>query len=240
LFDANLNSESLGSVDEVKKTKFFNILLFLSVTFLASGIIVPKGWASSLMVEIPAGSFIQGPPLKSPSTEEASVYLEAFLIDTHEVTNEEFSEKFSDHTFWPGAEPHPVSQVTWNEAQKYCRLAGKRLPTESEWEKSARGPDGRIYPWGKKVLKKKPHPFYSGIIKRRVGLNRKDVSFYGVRDMAGSVWEWTSDRVEDKAVARGGLWNLHLDYEYSKTYERNLIPPDRRFIFLGFRCARSK
>lgn len=192
------------------------------------------------MVEIPGGSFIQGIPSSLLPEKQTSVHLEAFFIDRHEVTNEEFPQKFPDHTFWPGAESHPVSQITWNEAQRFCQLGGKRLPTEMEWEKSARGPDGRIYPWGDKVLKRKPHPYHSGIIKRRVGLNRKDVSFYGARDMAGSVWEWTSDHAEGKVVVRGGLWNLHLDYEYSKTYERNVIHPDHRFIFLGFRCARSK
>jgi len=73
-----------------------------------------------------------------------------------------------------------------------------------------------------------------------VGLNRNDISYYGLNDMAGSVWEWTGEQVDGKIVVRGGLWNLHLDYEYSKTFERNLLDPDRRFPFLGFRCARSK
>lgn len=192
------------------------------------------------MVEIPAGPFIQGNPSNSLPDLKSNVHLESFFIDRHEVTNARFSERFPGHTYWPGADSHPVSEVTWHQAQQFCKLEGKRLPSEMEWEKSARGPEGRLYPWGNKVLKKKPHPFYSGIIKRRVGLNRKDVSIYGVRDMAGSVWEWTSDRVEGKVAVRGGLWNLHLDYEYSKTYERNLIHPERRFIFLGFRCAKSK
>lgn len=192
------------------------------------------------MVEIPGGPFTPGSPPKSLLDNQPRVDLETFLIDTHEVTNKEFKEKFPDHTFWPGAESHPVSHISWHEARQFCKLAGKRLPSEMEWEKSAGGPDGRIYPWGNKLPRKKPHPYYSGIIKRRVGLNRKDVSFYGAKDMAGSVWEWTADRVDGKSIVRGGLWNLHLDYEYSKTYERNLIHPDRRFIFLGFRCARSK
>jgi len=192
------------------------------------------------MVEIPEGPFISGIPSKSFLDKKSHVHLETFLIDTHEVTNTEFTEKFPDRTFWPGAESHPVSHISWHEAHQFCKLAGKRLPSEMEWEKSARGPNGRIYPWGNKLSQKKPHPYFSGIIKRRVGLNRKDISFYGVKDMAGSVWEWTADRVDGKSVVRGGLWNLHLDYEYSKTYERNLIPSDRRFIFLGFRCARSK
>ncbi len=209
--------------------------------FIASGLFVLHVWGSTLqMVEIPGGPFISGNPSNASPAKRPGVSMETFFIDTHEVTNAAFSEKFPTRTFWPGAEAHPVSQITWHEAELYCQMEGKRLPTEMEWEKSARGPDGRIYPWGNKVLKKKPHPYYSGIIKRRVGLNRKDISYYGARDMAGSVWEWTADHVDGKAVARGGLWNLHLDYEYSKAYERNLIPPDSQFIFLGFRCARSK
>jgi formylglycine-generating enzyme required for sulfatase activity len=223
------------------KSVFQNALLLFSAYIFASGFIVQNGWASTFgMVEIPDGLFTPGIPSKSFRDQHPPVHLETFLIDTHEVTNAEFKEKFSDHSFWPGAESHPVSHISWYEAQQFCKLAGKRLPSEMEWEKSAGGPDGRIYPWGNKLPKKNPHPYYSGIIKRRVGLNRKDVSFYGVKDMAGSVWEWTADRVDGKSVVRGGLWNFHLDYEYSKTYERNLIPPDRRFIFLGFRCAKSK
>ncbi len=58
--------------------------------------------------------------------------------------------------------------------------------------------------------------------------------------MAGSVWEWTANTDGDKAVTKGGLWNLHLDYEYSKTFESNLIRSDDTFIFLGFRCAKTK
>lgn len=166
--------------------------------------------------------------------------METFFIDSHEVTNQQFTERFPEHSFREGAEKHPVSHVTWQEAKVYCSVVGKRLPSEAEWEKAARGTDGRLYPWGDQVPKKKPHPYYSGLVKSTVGFNRKDVSFYGVRDMAGSVWEWTADQMDGKTVTRGGLWNYHLDYDYSKTFERNLIDPDQRFIFLGFRCARSK
>ena len=92
---------------------------------------------------------------------------------------------------------------------------------------------GETKPLAKNRIRSSP-----GVIKRRVGLNKRDVSPYGVLGMAGSVWEWTQDSVGEKIITRGGLWNHHLDYEYSKTYERNLIDPNDRFIFLGFRCAR--
>ncbi|MFQ5443810.1 MAG: formylglycine-generating enzyme family protein [Nitrospinales bacterium] len=194
---------------------------------------------SSEMVEIPAGSFIMGNH-GSQTSHQRTINLDNFFIDRFEVTNAEFSARFPGHTYPPGADQHPVTSVTWSEAGEFCLADNKRLPTEAEWEKAARGPDGRVYPWGDKNLKKKPHPFFSGIIKRKVGYNKKDASYYGVRDMAGSVWEWTATDAGEKKVTRGGLWNLHLDFEYSKTYERNLIAPASRFVFLGFRCARSK
>lgn len=195
---------------------------------------------ASEMKEVPAGEFVMGDNADGYASPEKTVQLATFFIDRFEVTNEEFQQQFSDHTFWKGFEPHPVTNITWYQAETYCEQVGKRLPTEEEWEKSARGTDARLYPWGNKPLRKKPHPFYSGIIKRRVGLNKKDKSPYEVRDMAGSVWEWTVSSENGKKVTRGGLWNHHLDYEYGKTFNRNLIVPLERFIFLGFRCAKSE
>ena len=181
-----------------------------------------------------------GDDADSRALPQKTLQLETFSIDRFEVTQQEFALQFPDFVFWQGAETHPVTRITWQEAKTYCQQVGKRLPTEEEWEKSARGTDARLYPWGDKTLRKKPHPFYSGIIKRRVGLNKKDTSPYGVRDMSGSVWEWTASAENNKQITRGGLWNHHLDYEYSKTYDRNRIAPTERFIFLGFRCAKSK
>ncbi len=175
-----------------------------------------------------------------PPDEARRVELAAFLMDRTEVTNQQYGALVPEHAYRSGAEMHPVTDVSWREARRYCELAGKRLPTEAEWEKAARGTDARVYPWGAKPPKRKPHPFYSGLIKRRVGLNRKDVSFYGLRDMGGSVWEWTDSQVDEKVAVRGGLWNLHLDYQYSKTFERIAIAPESRFPFLGFRCAQAQ
>ena len=145
------------------------------------------------------------------------IFLESFFIEQNEVTNKEFSSKFSQHTFPTRAEEHPVSNISWHEADQYCRLNGGHLPTSAQWEKSARGIDGRIYPWGNKAPPKKAHPFISGVIKRKAGTVRNDYSPYGLYGMAGSVWEWTADSLEDKKIVRGGLWNLHLDFEFSKT-----------------------
>ncbi len=193
---------------------------------------------SSEMVEVPAGEFVTGDSVDVYA--KKVVWLETFFIDRFEVTHEEFARQFPETTFWKGSEAHPTTNITWYQAKSYCEQVGRRLPTEEEWEKSARGTDARLYPWGNKPLRKKPHPFYSGIIKRRVGLNKKDKSPYGVRDMAGSVWEWTASSENGEKVTRGGLWNHHLDYEYGKTFDRNLIAPSERFIFLGFRCAKSE
>lgn len=172
------------------------------------------------------------------TTPQHRMDLDHFWIDVYEVTNEEFAQQFPQHAFWKGAGPHPVTHITWEEAKAFCEKVGKRLPREEEWEKAARGDDANIYPWGNKKPRKKAHPFYSGLIKRRVGLNKKDISPYGVRDMAGSVWEWTTSEMDGKKITRGGLWNFHLEYEFSKTFDRNLIDSSSRLPFLGFRCAR--
>ena len=204
-------------------------------------IVSGSGYAdSSEMVEVPAGEFVMGDNDDGYALPKKTVQLEVFSIDRFEVTNEEFARLFPEHTFWKDSQTQPATSMTWHQAKTYCKQIGKRLPTEEEWEKSARGTDARLYPWGNKPLRKKPHPFYSGIIKRRVGLNKKDNSPYGACDMAGSVWEWTVGSENGKKVTRGGLWNHHRDYEYGKTFDRNLIAPSERFIFLGFRCAKSK
>ncbi len=208
-------------------------LILLGILLVAGNLSLAQTAAPATMAEIPAGEFIFG------NQQFATASLPTFWIDLYETTNAEFAKIFSDHEYPLGADLHPATGMTWNEAAAFCQQTGKRLPTEAEWEKAARGTEGRLYPWGDRPLKGKPHPFISGLVKRRVGFQKKDVSPYGAQGMAGSVWEWTASKEGDNIIARGGLWNLHLDYEFSKTYEKILKNPDEGFSFLGFRCARS-
>jgi formylglycine-generating enzyme required for sulfatase activity len=122
------------------------------------------------MVMIPAGEFLMGSPAGAAGLPDEqpqrAVYLGSFLIDRYEVSNEAYrafvtatqhrvpensnpaATLWSDRGPMPGIEQHPVVNVSWTDADAYCRWAGKRLPTEAEWEKAARGTDGRTYPWG--------------------------------------------------------------------------------------------
>lgn len=207
------------------------------VAFILCYVLHSHAAYSESMLRIPAGAFLAGNIEGLPKS-LSRVVVDEFWIDRFEVSNAEFSAVFSEHSYPAGADRHPVSLVTWEEAKRYCKRLNKRLPTENEWEKAARGTDGRKYPWGNKKLRKKAHPSYSGMVKRSIGFNKKDVSFFGVRDMAASVWEWTMGDIGGKKIARGGVWNHHLDYEYSATTDRIQVNPAERFIFLGFRCVR--
>ncbi|MCZ6514076.1 MAG: SUMF1/EgtB/PvdO family nonheme iron enzyme [Nitrospinae bacterium] len=211
----------------------------LASWILMGSLALPATALASSMLMIPEGPFIMGQGNQPPHGPERHLFLRTFLIDQSEVTHEEFQTQFPGHRFRKGAAQHPITKVTWYQAKEYCEKIGGRLPTEPEWEKAARGEHGFIYPWGDHRPKKRPHPFYSGVVKKNVGSNRQDVSAYGIHDMAGSVWEWTADSEGPSNIIRGGLWNLHLDFDYSKSYEKAAIPPGERLSFLGFRCVRS-
>jgi formylglycine-generating enzyme required for sulfatase activity len=154
------------------------------------------------MVFVPAGKFIMGSNIgdkdESPQRE---IDVDAFYIDRFEVTNKQYAKFKKGHKYnpketdetvhkeqWMG-EDKPIVNVSWHEAADYCSWAGKRLPTEAEWEKAARGTDGRKYPWGNIHDMSFAEP--DGIAK--VAAWRAGKSPYGVYWMAGGVWEWTSD-----------------------------------------------
>lgn len=225
---------------------------------------IPEG-----MLLVKGGKFKMG--YDAPSDDDKNKYVgpafEAtvadFYIDKTEVSNQDYK-KFIDATKHPappnwkngqfpsGQDLFPVTNVSWEDAESYAKWAGKRLPTEKEWEYAARGTDGRIYPWGKSWEQgvaisqelKEDAP-------RTVGSLPKGASPFGVLDMAGNVWEWTADKfssypnnkepVDSKLananVIRGG--SFRSDQKVLTTYVRNFVPPNFKDDILGFRCAKS-
>ena len=210
------------------------------------------------------------------------VHLDAFYIDKHEVTNAQYEAfiangGYQNQNFWTtegwdfiqnnqiktplqygensvSTEPdHPVIGVSWYEADAYAAWSGKRLPTEAEWEKAAKGTEWRVYPWGNEMDFSKLSYFPHVTKVQAVGSFPSGASPYGVMDMAGSVWEWCSDWYADNyyskspqqnpigpnkgehRVLRGGGWDsirlqLRTPYRY---YDKE----DRRTYNIGIRCV---
>ena len=188
------------------------------------------------------------------------VYLKSFLIDKNEVTNLEYY-RFVLATGhrrpknWYGGRPkrlqlnRPVLYVSQKDAEAYAKWAGKRLPTAAEWEKAARGTDGRIFPWGNRFDPYKAALAESDLrlimqglcnVNSAQGVNTApgDVSPYGVHDMAGNVREWTATlSPEDPSLAmvKGASWvDLSIN---ARAAHRAFIPRDSRSHLVGFRCV---
>jgi formylglycine-generating enzyme required for sulfatase activity len=148
----------------------------------------------------------------------------------------------------PGREDHPINCVSWHQAGAYCAWAGKRLPTEREWEKAARGADGRIYPWGNERASCERAVMNDGSgagcgqgnLTWPVGSKPSGASPYGALDMAGNVWEWTSSwsrsQQPARAVVRGGPWRGNP--RYLRTSNRGGGNPALGYEGSGLRCAR--
>ena len=145
-------------------------------------------------------------------------------------------------TVAPGFEDHPVIYVTWYGVSEYAQWAGKRLPADEEWEKAARGIDGRVYPWGNEFDKKKCNIDESGIDHTTpVKKYQEGRSPHGCLDMAGNVWEWTDswydEGKEEFKVLRGSSWDDLRNV--ARCASRDGYSPEFRFSSYGFRCART-
>lgn len=157
-----------------------------------------EGYVPLGMVLVPAGEFVFGVDNQSPDeAPRRTIFQEAFYIDRFEVTNEQFQQVFRQYVYDAGREQFPASGVTWSQARDYAAAVRKRLPTEKEWEKAARGVDGREFPWGQKFEEEwcngKSEKGLRGTGVKKVGSHRAGASLYGCMDMAGNVYEWTKD-----------------------------------------------
>jgi len=233
--------------------------------------ICPKD--GSEMVYIPAGDFIMGSNDKNaPGNEQPAhrVYLDAFWIDRTEVTNAQFhrfvretgyrSEDeqagfgFSWKNFYmAGQDRYPVRWVNWGDAAAYARWAGKSLPTEAQWEKAARGTDGRRYPWGNLWKSNYLNLADCFCVVGPVGNFPAGASPYGVLDMAGNVREWCADYYDpniyshsprrnpigppagEARVCRGGSFGSGP--QGFRVTIRERVLPNRGDDRTGFRCV---
>jgi formylglycine-generating enzyme required for sulfatase activity len=225
------------------------------------------------MVYVPAGSFNMGSTSSSARYDDEipqhSVNLDAFWIDKTEVTNKMYAQCVavgactepmsagSNYEYYyygnPTFDDYPVIYVTWYQAQSYCEWAGRTLPTEAQWEKAARGTDGRSFPWGNET----PSDYYVDLTSyapHAVGTYPAGASPYGALDMVGNVFEWAADwygetyysespsinptgpSYGDRRILKGGGWGESGDYLYI-TIRWNNDPQFGYSDYNGFRCA---
>ncbi len=220
------------------------------------------------MVLVPAGEFTMGSEQGDDDEQPVHrVFLDSFYLDTFEVTNGQFAKfvaaiqseppwGFADQETPVVRADHPVRWVNWLEATGYCLWAGKRLPTEAEWEKAARGTDGRVYPWGNEP----PTPVHAVFGLKEgaetvspIGNRDKGMSPYGVHDLAGNLYEWVADWYDEAVytplptsnprgpaagatkVQRGGSY-INSPYRLRASF-RTKGDPTEHDPNVGFRCA---
>jgi len=221
------------------------------------------------MVRIPAGEFLMGSTdadkdARSSEKPQHKVTLDEYLISKYEVTNAQYAAyaqaKGLNWSMPQGKENHPVENVSWDDAVAFCawasQITGRKitLPTEAQWEKAARGTDGRIYPWGNEAPDNTRANFRTSGTTA-VGTYPTGKSPYGALDMAGNVYEWTADWYSDTyyasspasspqgpttgqwRVLRGGSWGINS--LSVRAASRGCSDPSGRGIAFGFRVAVS-
>jgi formylglycine-generating enzyme required for sulfatase activity len=245
---------------------------------LGVGLIQVSSKDGMMQMYVPAGDFLMGSDkakdLQAYANEmpQHTVYLDAYWIDRTEVNNGQYrrcvtlgacgapgnmgstirSSYFLDTRF----AYYPVIYVNWTQAKAYCTWAGRRLPSEAEWEKAARGTDGLTYPWGNETPNQNLLNFNQNLSDTtKVGNYPSGASPYGALDMAGNVWEWVNDWYADNFyqespahnptgpgpkylhVTRGGSW--YYSNSLARSAYRNGIAPNTSNGDTGFRCAAS-
>lgn len=221
-------------------------------------------------VHVPAGPFLMGSSDDDSAADNDEkpqhlVNLDAFWIMQTEVTNAQYGKCVGadvctepNNIIWNQADftQHPVTHVSWEQATEYAAWIGGRLPTEAEWEKAARGTDGRLFPWGNaepdETLLNYNNQHRGGITP--VGSYPTGASIYGALDMAGNVWEWVADWYNagyyatsdgrnplgpasgDYRVLRGGSWNFTR--YFVRAAARNRPSPNSQNSYVGFRVVR--
>ncbi|MBI5242965.1 MAG: SUMF1/EgtB/PvdO family nonheme iron enzyme [Elusimicrobia bacterium] len=223
------------------------------------------------MVLIPAGEFWMGSPEGEGESDERPrhrVRLDAFFMDTSEATTAGYGKcvregkcsqpKTGGYCNWGerGRGRHPVNCVDWEQAKAYCAWAGKRLPTEAEWEKAARGGGGAKYGFGDDERELDAYAWYDDNSGGRTHpVREKMPNPYGLYDMHGNVWEWTADWYDSQyykqsperspenqaaaqfRAARGGAWDYYADN--LRSAGREAYVPGSALPNVGLRCARS-
>jgi gamma-glutamyl hercynylcysteine S-oxide synthase len=174
----------------------------------ADALLSPQQWQElGTMITIPAGDFIMGTDRERSDAQDRPqhrVYLHQFRIDKYPVTNAQFARfvaatghrsplHWKDGKIPPGLELHPVTMVSWFDATAYAQWGGRRLPSEQEWEKAARGPEGRRWPWGDAMEANRLNTYYQVGATTEVLRYPDGASYYGIFDMAGNVSQWVAD-----------------------------------------------
>jgi formylglycine-generating enzyme required for sulfatase activity len=219
------------------------------------------------MVWVPAGEFTMGDIDGEDEVPQRRVYVDGYWVYKNLVTVAQYrrfctatGRQMPEVPSWGWQDTHPVVNVSWEDAKAYCEWAGTSLPTEAQWEKAARGVDGRMYPWGNEFSTS--HLWSSkkegGDAKSTapVGSFPSGASPYGALDMAGNVWQWCADWYDEKyyanapkrnptgpntgqsRVLRGGSWDF-VSPVYFRTVDRDFVPPGFYSHFVGFRCVQG-
>ncbi len=253
----------------------------LSGALALAGDLTGTGKDGASMVLIPAGEFLMGTSISNrdggrDEYPQRPIFLNAFYIDVYEVTNGRYLDfimatkhrlpenpRDKKLTLWKEStvpdifKDHPVVNVDWQDAAAYCAWASKRLPTEAEWERAARGTSGRRFPWGDveptRVMANYLNQWRDGAALEPVGAHPQGASAEGVQDLEGNVWEWVADWYDPHYYENGPARNPHGPTEGTRRVIRGSgweseapslraahrlsSDPKNRNHSLGFRCA---